>query len=80
MVREAHLVGHAPSYNSFTCLARIVELVANKPFDDVLAERIFRPAAMTSATGETGEQLSSASTIVSQRRAGATRRTRRNEA
>lgn len=51
--------GTAELYSSagFTCLARIVEIVANKPFDEVLAERIFRPAAMTSATGETGEQL-----------------------
>ena len=51
--------GTAELYSSagFTCLARIVEIVANKPFDDVLAERIFRPAAMTSATGETGERL-----------------------
>ena len=51
--------GTAELYSSagFTCLARIVETVENKPFDQVLAERIFRPAAMTSATGETGEQL-----------------------
>jgi CubicO group peptidase (beta-lactamase class C family) len=41
----------------FTCLARIVEIVERKPFDEVLAERIFRRASMTSATGETGEQL-----------------------
>lgn len=41
----------------FTCLARVVEVVENKPFDEVLAERLFRPASMTSATGETGEQL-----------------------
>ena len=51
--------GTAELYSSagFTCLARIVEIVENKPFDEVLAERIFRPASMTSATGETGDQL-----------------------
>ena len=51
--------GTAELYSSagFTCLARIVEVIENKPFDDVLAERIFRPASMTSATGETGDQL-----------------------
>ena len=41
----------------FTTLARIVEIVERKPFDVVLAERIFRPASMASATDETGEQL-----------------------
>ena len=41
----------------FTTLARIVEIVEGKPFDEVLAEQIFRPASMTSATGETGERL-----------------------
>jgi CubicO group peptidase (beta-lactamase class C family) len=51
--------GTAELYSSagFTCLARIVEIVENKAFDVVLAERIFRPASMTSATDETGEQL-----------------------
>jgi CubicO group peptidase (beta-lactamase class C family) len=51
--------GTAELYSSagFTTLARIVEIVEKKPFDVVLAERIFRPASMTSATGETGEQL-----------------------
>ena len=41
----------------YTALARIVEVTLGKPFDDVLAERIFRPAAMTLATGETGARL-----------------------
>ena len=41
----------------FTCLARVIEIVEKKPFDVVLAERIFRPASMTSATDETGQQL-----------------------
>ena len=51
--------GTAELYSSagFTSVARIVEIIENKPFDVVLAERIFRPAAMTSATDETGEQL-----------------------
>ena len=51
--------GTAELYSSagFTCLARIVEIVESKPFDEVLAQRIFRPASMTSATGETGMQL-----------------------
>ena len=51
--------GTAELYSSagFTTLARIVEIIENKSFDEVLAERIFRPASMTSATGETGEQL-----------------------
>ncbi len=41
----------------FTCLARVIEVVEDKPFDAVLAERVFRPAGMTSATGETGQRL-----------------------
>jgi CubicO group peptidase (beta-lactamase class C family) len=51
--------GTAELYSSagFTTLARIVEVVETKPFDVVLAERIFRPASMTSATDETGQQL-----------------------
>jgi CubicO group peptidase (beta-lactamase class C family) len=51
--------GTAELYSSagFTCLARIVEIVENNSFDVVLAERIFRPASMTTANGETGEQL-----------------------
>lgn len=51
--------GSAELYSSagFTCLARIVEIVENKPFDEVLTERIFLPAGMTSTSGETGERL-----------------------
>lgn len=41
----------------FTCLARVIEVIENKPFDAVLADRIFEPASMTSATDETGQQL-----------------------
>jgi CubicO group peptidase (beta-lactamase class C family) len=51
--------GTAELYSSagFTCLARVVEIVEHKPFDSVLAERVFGPASMTSATDETGQQL-----------------------
>jgi CubicO group peptidase (beta-lactamase class C family) len=41
----------------YTCLARVVEVVTGQPFDSVLAARVFRPAGMHSATGETGQQL-----------------------
>ena len=41
----------------FTCLARVIEVIEGRPFDDVLRERVFRPASMNSATGETGQQL-----------------------
>lgn len=51
--------GSAELYSSagFTCLARVVEIVEKKPFDSILAERVFRPASMASAIGETGQQL-----------------------
>jgi CubicO group peptidase (beta-lactamase class C family) len=51
--------GTAEYYSSagFTCLARVIEIIENKPFDVVLADRIFRPASMRSATDETGQQL-----------------------
>jgi CubicO group peptidase (beta-lactamase class C family) len=53
--------GSAELYSSagFTCLARVVELVEQKPFDSVLAERVFRPASMALAIDETGRQLMS---------------------
>ena len=41
----------------YTCLARVVEIVEQRPFDAILQERIFRPAAMPGTTGETGERL-----------------------
>lgn len=41
----------------FSCLARVIELVEGKPFDAVLRDRIFRPASMATASGETGQQL-----------------------
>ncbi|HEV8357146.1 MAG TPA: serine hydrolase domain-containing protein [Gemmatimonadales bacterium] len=51
--------GTAELYSSagFTCLARVIEIVEKKPFDAILAERVFRPASMTSATDETGQKL-----------------------
>jgi CubicO group peptidase (beta-lactamase class C family) len=41
----------------FSCLARVIELIEGKPFDAVLRDRIFRPASMATASGETGQQL-----------------------
>ncbi|MEZ5293917.1 MAG: serine hydrolase domain-containing protein [Vicinamibacterales bacterium] len=41
----------------FSCLARVVEVIEGRAFDDVLRDRIFRPASMTTATDETGQQL-----------------------
>ena len=41
----------------FSCLARVIEVIEGKPFDAVLRDRIFRPASMSTASGETGQQL-----------------------
>jgi len=41
----------------FSVLARVVEVIEGRPFDRVLRDRVFRPAAMRSATDETGEEL-----------------------
>ena len=41
----------------FSCLARVVEIIEGRPFDVVLRDRIFHPASMTGATGETGQEL-----------------------
>jgi CubicO group peptidase (beta-lactamase class C family) len=41
----------------FTCLARVIEVIEGRPFDEILRDRIFRPASMSSATDETGQQL-----------------------
>ncbi len=51
--------GSAELYSSagFTCLARVVEIVESKPFDSVLADRMFRPASVASAVDEIGRQL-----------------------
>jgi len=43
----------------YTTLARVIELIEQKPFAAVLAQRIFKPAAMTDATDETSQQLMS---------------------
>jgi CubicO group peptidase (beta-lactamase class C family) len=51
--------GAKEEYSSagFTCLARIVEMIEKQPFESVLAERVFKPTHMTSATDETGQRL-----------------------
>jgi hypothetical protein len=41
----------------YTCLARVIEVIEGKPFESVLAERVFRPAGMTAAISETGDGL-----------------------
>jgi len=41
----------------YTSLARVIEVVEQKAFASVLAERIFKPAGMTGATDETSQQL-----------------------
>jgi CubicO group peptidase (beta-lactamase class C family) len=41
----------------YTTLARVIEVVEQKSFASILAERIFRPAGMTDATDETSLQL-----------------------
>jgi CubicO group peptidase (beta-lactamase class C family) len=41
----------------FSCLARVVEVIEGKPFDAVLIDRVFRPASMATASGESGQQL-----------------------
>jgi CubicO group peptidase (beta-lactamase class C family) len=41
----------------FSCLARVIELIEGKPFDVVLRDRIFGPASMATASGETGQYL-----------------------
>lgn len=61
-VRDAGLLfepGTDRLYSSagYTCLARVVEVVEAEPFDSVLAERVFGPAGMLSAAGETGSRL-----------------------
>ncbi len=41
----------------YTCLASVIEVVEKKPFETVLAERVFGPAGMTGAVSETGPRL-----------------------
>ncbi len=44
----------------YSCLARVIEIVEGKPFGEVIEERVFRPASMSSAANETGRYLMSA--------------------
>jgi CubicO group peptidase (beta-lactamase class C family) len=41
----------------YTCLARVIEVIQGRPFEDALAEGIFKPAQMSSAMSETGLRL-----------------------
>ncbi|HUF11514.1 MAG TPA: serine hydrolase domain-containing protein [Longimicrobiales bacterium] len=41
----------------FTCLARVIEVIEGKPFEAILAERVFQPSGMTTAISETGQML-----------------------
>jgi CubicO group peptidase (beta-lactamase class C family) len=41
----------------YTTLARVIEVVEQKAFASILAERVFKPARMTGATDETSQQL-----------------------
>jgi CubicO group peptidase (beta-lactamase class C family) len=41
----------------YTCLARVIEVIEGRPFEDALAEEIFKPAQMSSAMSETGTRL-----------------------
>lgn len=43
----------------FTCLARVIEIIKEEPFEFVLAEYVFGPAGMTEAVSETGQGLMS---------------------
>lgn len=41
----------------YTCLARVIEVIEGRPFEDALAEEVFKPAQMTSAASETGLRI-----------------------
>ncbi len=41
----------------YTCLARIIEIIEGRSFEDALAEEIFKPAQMKSAMSETRPRL-----------------------
>ncbi len=61
-VRDAGLLyepGSRRLYSSagYTCLARIIEVVEEKAFGTVLAQRVFEPAGMIGAIDETGQDL-----------------------
>ena len=51
--------GTRAEYSSagYSTLARVVEVVEKKPFEAVMAERVFQPAGMNGATNETGLRL-----------------------
>ena len=61
-VRKAGLLfepGTEELYSSagYTALARVIEVVEQKPFASILVEQVFTPAGMTGATDETSQQL-----------------------
>lgn len=41
----------------YTCLARVIEVIEDEPFESVLVQHVFRPARMIDATSETGQRL-----------------------
>lgn len=41
----------------YTVLARVIEIIEGKPYEQVLAERVFVPAGMRNAASETGREL-----------------------
>lgn len=41
----------------YTCLARIIEVIEDRPFGEVIAQRVFQSAAMRHAVNETGRHL-----------------------
>jgi CubicO group peptidase (beta-lactamase class C family) len=41
----------------YTALARVIEVLEQKPFATILVEQVFKPAGMTGATDETSQQL-----------------------
>jgi CubicO group peptidase (beta-lactamase class C family) len=41
----------------YTALARVIEVIEQKPFASILAAQVFAPAGMTDATDETSQQL-----------------------
>ena len=41
----------------YTCLARVVEIIEGRSFEEALAEDVFKPARMSSAMSETGLRL-----------------------
>jgi CubicO group peptidase (beta-lactamase class C family) len=42
---------------AYTALARVIEVIEEKPFATILTEQVFKPAGMTGATDETSQQL-----------------------